>query len=343
MSPNIRRAPVLVCVLAALAAVAPACGSGASDPAPPGERSTPAPSAAGGLAAFVLTLPQRTPEDAAARAGAVAGVLTGRRIERPSLAPLEAELKRGPRSASARLADAPRVTVGHHPRVDAVWAIDEDVAHDVATPTDVGVEAAAVTFRRTVADLDRAQVVDSATLDVAGTRVSHIVQGSGRSGGAAPVERVKEYVFFAPRTINGIPIANAGVRVSVHRSGRVASIRVEGPAVDEVRDQDGLSTPVGSGHAIARTVAEADLDTRVLAENPDAEISPLGLVYWMPSGASTAVVAPRQGYVIYPQVEIAGRTGPGRGHRILYAVDDAAAEPVVAPSPASSADGEPAK
>ncbi len=341
-----KRIPLLVCVLAGVAAVVPACQSG---PAEPIQASAPPPSreevAAVGtlLGAYRLSVPARSESEAAARAGTVARVLTHQNLEATSVAPLAVALRRTPLAASARLADHPHVAVGHHPRGDAVWAIDEDVAHDVTSEVDVGVDAATVEFHRIIGELEQAQIADGAVLDVAGAHVGHVMQGSGWSNGPQKAERIKEYVFSAPRRINGIEIANAGVRVSVHRSGKVASIRVEGPVVDELRDSSGVSMPSGEGYFITRSVSETELDARVHAENPDATIKPMGTIYWLPKGHASATVEPRQAYWVFPRVEIAGHVGAGRGHRVLYAINDAHAAPLVAPVPQPGAPGDEGK
>jgi hypothetical protein len=302
-------------------------------PPPPGTAATT-------LGAFEITLPERSAAEAAALAGSVAGVLTHSVIAPSSVVGLERALTRSPHAASARLVDLSRITIGHHQRVDSVWAIDEEVAHDVATETDVGVDAAATEFNRALAGLESARIVDSATLDVAGAHRSRVMQGQGNSQGMQ-TERVKEYVFFAPRTINGVPIGEAGVRVSVHRSGKIASIRVAGAVVAASPDSSGLAAPTGQGHLLDRTVPESELDARVRADNPDAAVTPLGLLYWLPGNVRSAVVAPRQAYMVFPRVVIDGQTGPGRGHRALYAVDDATASPLLAPVPTPGGAGDP--
>jgi hypothetical protein len=216
---------------------------------------------------------------------------------------------------TARLTDHPNVSVGYHGWNDAVFAINEAVTHDHTSETDVGVETAALEFRRVVGELVQARLVDSNGLDVATPRRSRVVQGSAYSYGPQRSERTKEYGFYASQTVNGVEIANAGVRVMVHRSGKVASIQVEGPIV-EALDLDGTSVPsrsartaaqtavtpgctVGDGYWVTRKVTEAELDARVHADNPGAKITPMGTIYYLSIGQTSAVVEPRQGYWVY--------------------------------------------
>jgi hypothetical protein len=340
---SIAHTSLIVCALLAMVACAPGCSSGpaeiAQQPAarePAGATTVRAP-----LGAFELTLPERSEAEASALAAAVASVLTHQVFERPAFAPLEDALLRSPHGASsARLLSPPGIVIGHHRRLDAFWALDENVAHDFTTRTDVGVEAAAVQFERVVDELTTAGMVDGSKLDLAGARRTHVIEGAGSSN-QSPIERVKEYVFYAPRLINGVTVARAGVRVSVHRSGKVASIRVEGPLVNATYDASGVAAPAGTGYGVSRLVEESDLDARVRAENPGAEIKSLGLLYWLPDGVRSAVVAPRQGYMVFPPVHLGGQSGSGRGHRVLYTIDDVIAAPLVAPLADPAAEGDP--
>lgn len=85
---------------------------------------------------------------------------------------------------------------------------------------------------------------------------------------------------------------DAGVTISVHRSGALARIKVFGPSfAPGIQDQQK-----------AVLVDQKGADARIAAAYPSARVEPLGLTYWLPPGQAKdqpLAVAPQYLYVVY--------------------------------------------
>jgi hypothetical protein len=91
-------------------------------------------------------------------------------------------------------------------------------------------------------------------------------QGSGSTEPGAPViTETIQYRYMALRLVNGVPFANAGVRVAVHRSGKIASIRLGGATIASV-GPPGEERGTGTSYAIKRMIALDELSKKHDAE-----------------------------------------------------------------------------
>ena len=177
-------------------------------------------------------------------------------------------------------------------------------------------------------------------LDPTKPNLSHIIQGSGRTDlPAYHVERVKEYLFFVPRLVNGIGVATgrasfpAGIQIAVHRNGGVASVKVMGPIVHSQPGPDGKEDVQPPGYVVTRTVAKSDLDARVNREYPGATIKSLALQYRLPDDNLSSVVVPSQLYSVSTNTVVDGHAVHGRIQYVYYSVLDSTASSVLWPVP----------
>jgi hypothetical protein len=131
--------------------------------------------------------------------------------------------------------------------------------------------------------------------DVASTWI-----GGGVRGGPTLEKRRIEYRVTVRRSINGIEMANAGVRIAVHTSGRVASLRLGGVSVAS-SFVNGVEQPTGMGKWLTgQAAAPADVHVRLQqsalatkeAAGATARIVWQRVMYVMPENQRNAVVEP---------------------------------------------------
>ena len=302
------------------------------------------------IMAFYIEPPSRSPDDIARRAQQIANVVFDTVLPDVSFQPVTSAF--AARTASEALhIDVPAhdgLRVGYNPAGDQAWAWNENLMNDYYSTSDVGASAAATVFKKAFSNLVGGGTVDSRGLDPAQAAVSHIVQGSGRTDQpASHMERVKEYVFFIPRLINGIGLANgaaafpAGVQIAVHRNGGLASAKLSGPIVHSVVGAGGAEVPQPPGYSLVRNVARSDLDARASREYPGATINPLGLQYRLPDDTVASVVVPMQAYSISTNSIVDGHAVHGRVQYVYYSIVDATAPAVLWPIPNPSSKGAP--
>jgi hypothetical protein len=179
--------------------------------------------------------------------------------------------------------------------------LSNDRLRSVADGPDVGQEAAKKQFLAVLDQLGQTGVIRNGDYDLATVKVSTTKFGSAPAGETAtPV--VIEYVFTLLRNINGIPLANAGVRISVHRSGAISGIRLGGvtvaakAATAAERALGIAEAPASGGRMFDVAVAREQVQARFAQEFPRARKIRDEMMYVMPDAADTAVVHPR--YVV---------------------------------------------
>jgi hypothetical protein len=329
-----------------VAACVSGCGTGSNGDKPMASSSSVS-AASGGLddvgatlLAFRIEPPKRSVDDISDRARRLANVVFGADIPTNAFQVLASEINsRGTGEAiHVDIATREGLRVGYNAAGDQSWAWNETLMNDTSSPGDVGVMAATSAFERAFNGMMGAGLLDATGLDFTRPKISHIMQGAGRPG-EPRVERIKEYVFFVPRLINGIPLANgtaafpAGVQVAVHRDGGLASIKVTGPFVHSGRATPGVEVPQAPGYSLTRQVSRADLDARIGQEYPGSTITHLGLQYRLQDDRVDTVVIPMQGYGVSSNTVVNGRTVHGRIQYVYYSVEAENAGPTLWPIP----------
>jgi len=265
----------------------------------------------------------------AARAGAVASVLTG--VEAPTVAPevVSRAFSITPGRADILIESAGRVRVLMNLAQSEFLAVNGVVADDFTSDVDVGGERARVIFDEAMKALASRKLAEYQGVDLGKVRVQRMMQAETPPGGKA-VPRVKEYFFEVPRAVAGVEVFGASVTIAVHRSGRIASIRMLGPEVSR------------SSETFKRVIPASALIERVRRDNPGGEVTPLGLRYpWKAALANTEVaVKPRETFRVAPVGNAEGRTIHGRSHYVFYAVDNDQEPPIIWPKPNPEATGD---
>jgi hypothetical protein len=208
--------------------------------------------------------------------------------------------------------------VAHVAETDDLLLVNGLVADDHAVDVDVAEEGARRVFDETIARLSREVPDDFKGVDLARVKTARLHQASAQSGRPETLRTdIKAYVFSAPRTANELEVLGSEVVIAVHRSGKVASIRMRG-LLPGVRPADpALAAPrerVVSSEALLRRVQEA---------YPSAVVQSAGLLYPVgtPADASGGrAVEPREVFVVFEKLH--DGSGYGRGRRIAFSVTD---------------------
>ena len=217
------------------------------------------------IAVFEMKRERRSNQDVSRLSAAVAEVLSGAKLQ---AAP---EVKPAPRARGEHrrlrvtVPEGPPLRIRYLPETDELRALNVEVAADTRPAKDVGQPAAVDLARRAVRQLAAAGVVDARHFDLATPDVASTWVGEGSvDGRVREVRRRVEYRVTWRRRLNGIDFANAGVRVAVHASGRLAGLRIGGVGV--VAEPNGaIDDPKGGGRWLERKVASADIARRFRA------------------------------------------------------------------------------
>jgi hypothetical protein len=154
---------------------------------------------------------------------------------------------------------------------------------------------------------------------------------SGARGSNLERKRI-EYRITVRRTINGIELANSGVRIGVHASGRVSALRYGGVSVTS-RLSGNTEEPTGGGKWFDRKVANDALQARfereVIPANAKARVAWSRVMYVMPENRRSGVVQPL--YVVSYSLEAPtddGQVAVSRRKTVGLSLVDANAKPI---------------
>jgi len=268
----------------------------------------------------------------AARARGLASVLTGADVQTVTPEAVSRAFSITPGRADILIESAERVRILINSVRNELLAVNGVVADDVTSEADVGAERAHVIFDEALKALASRKLAEYEGVDLGKVRIGRMMQAETPPGGKA-VPRVKEYLFEVPRSVAGVEVFGASVTIAVHRSGKIASIRVLGPEVSR------------SSETFKRAISASALIERVRRDNPGGEVTPLGLRYpWKAALADLSVaVRPRETFHVVPVVVVEGRTIHGRSHYEFYPVDNEQGPPIIWPKPNPEAKGDPRK
>lgn len=246
------------------------------------------------VVAFEMYWPERDAQAVAERVGALAGLMTGEKVHTDDLLD---KLGRADAKVSAQaLGGAPNLAFAYLPEFDEIRLANQELIAGADPDADIGEAAAIDVARKTLADMAEAGVIDARDFDTSQAQVGYRKVAGGTVDGVTDYEHVVEYRVTFRRNLNGIELANSGVRIGVHSGGDVSSLRVGG--VDVARDKRGdLSLPLARGEIRDRTVAADAIRARFEAEQPknaEARVAYSKLMYVMPEDTRRAVVAPTE-------------------------------------------------
>jgi hypothetical protein len=189
---------------------------------------------------------------------------------------------------------------------------------DIESKTDVGETVARVLFEEAFQRLADGGAIDARDYQPGKAELSRTVTSWGSTIASENMgEVVNSYDFLARRSINGIPFVNQGVQISIHRSGRVARVRLGGARPVSFRAEEvgkgapgsvqtqangtasGSSldeVPGGSGFVFVGQVDSGHYKRRFQNEFAGGQADRSGVMYMLPlsskAGAAASVVEP---------------------------------------------------
>lgn len=280
------------------------------------------------FASFEIAWPVLKAEAIAARARAAAEAMTGQELRPAVIFPTKSA------AASRRLQvpGAPALEIVYLADYNELRLVDTELSASTAPEAEMPQDEALKLAKRVFDELARRNLVNPRhygwdNADIASTWVG----GGSREGKAAEKKRI-EYRITLRRLINGIELANAGVRIAVHASGRVSGLRLGGVEVAS-KTVGNVEEPIGKGRWLSRQVAISDLQARferdVVPEKAKAKIAWSRVMYVMPENKRRAVVEPL--YVVSYSLEFptdAGETAVSRRKTVGFSLIDPKAAPV---------------
>jgi hypothetical protein len=283
----------------------------------------------GKLASFEMAWPTEPGARIARRVHAAAEVMTGQKLRQPVMA--AAAARAASRRMQVTLPDAPALEAVYLPEYAELRIVDTELAASTNPRREMAETEAMAVAKRAFDDLVRREVLDGEydwkNADVASTWVG----GASRDGKTSEKKRI-EYRITLRRTINGIELANAGVRIAVHVSGRVSGLRLGGVRVAS-KMTEGIEQPTGTGRWLARQLPVDDLRARfqrdVLPQNAKSHIAWSRVMYVMPENRRRALVEPL--YVVSYSLEFPGEereTAISRRKTVGLSLVDPKAAPV---------------
>lgn len=271
-----------------------------------------------GMYAFDAQRPQRSEAALAQRIHGVASLVAGRtdlalesfgRWVGEGLAKAAATERQQRRWVGAPLAEVPELLVAYNGDVDELTvALDKKNVRQLIELPEMqesrAKDLAAGMFDR----MAGSGLIDSRhyareSPSVAATRVGMMPPGG------AMKEYVTEHAFTWQRTLNGIPFANAGVRITVDRAGEVVRVRLGEVTVGSLSDVPG-GKPTGRGFTFLPAVTAAQIESRFAQDVPNAMSTLKQVLYVAPDGATPEVVEPLYVVSFSRVVQIAGLGAP---------------------------------
>jgi len=287
----------------------------------------------GAVLPVVKIRPERVePEEVARRTGGIAAVVAGKDLPSISSAEVSQAFVKSPGRADLFAESVDRISVRFDAQRGEMFVVSGQVADDFTSSEDVGATRAQSVFEKALDAMISEKLLDPEGVAVQNARSGRLMQGETKRD-EKPITRVKEYFFEVPRTVAGVEVFGSKVTVSVHRSGRIASVRTVGPLVTPTADR------------VKRLFSAEKLSERARNDNPGSKVVPIGLRYFaMPEARKeSALLRPREGFFITPLAEVEGRQVQGRSHYFFYAIDNEREPAIVWPRPNPQAKGDPRK
>lgn len=292
------------------------------------------------VASFEMTWTPSTSGRIAERAQGIAHALFG-----AAAGPVEAHPLSTPEGVVRRweisIPGAPSWQMRYIPDYDEFRAIDLGSIYAATASGDVGEAAARDIALAAFHHLSEAGALDERQFDWGGAEVASTWILKGSVAGAAFDRTRADYRFTVRRSINGIELANAGLRIAVDVSGRLSELRLGGVSVASQIGTDRVERPIGLGTWLTRQVESDSLLQRFYRDAvptyATADVAWARVMYAMPDethAGATVVVEPR--YVVSYTLKTSSEAGPISSRRLVlaYSITDPAASPLDLAPPA---------
>jgi len=264
-----------------------ACGHASEDQVPVGGN-VPAntnQSAAQGqqlYSAFEVSWARPSVTEVAARTRSVAEVMLGERLPEHSLeTELAASNTPGRLTFGAALGTAQADFLGEYRHGADELVLDNRKLGQDTSGSDIGETVALSRCADALQHLADAGVLDRGSFDMNTAVMTKTLQGTGTSDTSDLQEAVVSYDFLLRQQLNGIPFINAGVRISIHRSGAIQSVRIGGARV-AATSENGALKPSTPGYTFSAKLDTSYYGARFAQEFPQGEIRSEGVKYMLP-------------------------------------------------------------
>ena len=284
------------------------------------------------LASLEMAWPVVTTGSVSARVRAAAEAMTGQPLRRPPVVVPITPTAIGSRRMRVTVPDAPALEIDYLADYDEMRIVDAELAASLAPEGEMSQDEAVRMAKRVFDELANRKVVDPRHFDWQRADVAATWAGSGSMDGKTSDRKRVEYRVTVRRSINGIELANAGLRIAVHATGRVSGLRLGGVSV---RSKPGgnLEEPTGLGRWRSRQVSDSDAKARfereTAAQKGRVKVAWARVMYVMPENKRSAVVEPL--YVVSYSLEVPtdeGETVVSRRRTLGFSLTDPNAPPV---------------
>lgn len=262
------------------------------------------------FASFEMVWPTQKSDIVAVQARTIAEVLSGERLRRPALVVPIKSADGNSRRMQVNVPEVPALEITYLSDYAEFRIVNTELVASTDPEREIPQEEAVKIARRTVEELAARKIVDARHYNWENADVASTWVGGGSIDGKSAEKKRIEYRITVRRSINGIELANAGLRIAVHVSGRVSGLRFGGVAVAS-KLSGTMEEPIGKGRWIKSNVSAGDLQTRfereMVPERAKARIAWSRVMYVMPENKRTATVEPL--YVVSYSLEVPTDTG----------------------------------
>ncbi|TLG76859.1 hypothetical protein [Methylocystis sp. B8] len=247
------------------------------------------------VATFEMNWKKRDGSAISDLARSAAEILTGRdlRAKTPVVEPVK-NIRAG--RMQVMIPDAPSLEMTYLPDYDELRIVDTELFSARAPERDLAQSDAMKIARNAFDMLAQRKLIDPAQYDWEKADVGFTwVGGASRASKASERKRV-EYRITLRRVLNGIELANAGLRLAVHANGRLSGLRLGGVTVASKQGRQ-MEEPTGRGRWLEPKQSMDALRGRferdiVAAQKAKANIAWSKIMYVMPEKERSSVVEP---------------------------------------------------
>jgi len=290
------------------------------------------------IAAFEMGWEEAPRQDVLRRIAAAAGVMLGKEIDQQAVMKSFNQAVSWTRSTSwSRLEVAPQLMVRYDAAHDEVRLINEelDVASDLGG--DIGEDAAREVAEKFLDQLTSGGVLDKRLYAQAVLQLGYKRIGSGTRDGKARSDRIAEYRFtFRPR-LEGIEMANVGVRMGILASGELASLRFGGVTPKGEWVGDRLRPSGKGGYREAKTDANAIMSRlyATVAREASVDVAWSRMMYVVRDDRKEDVVEPMFVVSLTERRLVDGEWVSSRRKTLAFSVTDPRSPPIDLDPPAA--------
>jgi len=280
------------------------------------------------ITSFEMAWVQRDVGEVAKRAQAVAEVMLGRKLTYEGIE--KSVRESAPTDWRTSVPDALELLIRYIPERDELRLIHTELLSVIDARQKIDERGAIELVKKAIEELDRRGVVKASHYDLERAQIGYHRVSAGPLEGTKAYDRVTEYRITLRRVLNGIEIANAGIRFSVHASGQLAAIRLGGVSVSSKTAQ-GMESPMAQGSVQTRKVSSEAIERRFyesMPENAVPEVAWSKVLYVMPEDREKAVVEPLQVFSYSTTSKVDGQAVVSRRKVVGYSLTDAEAKPI---------------